>query len=92
METICHIQWKFKKSNEIIRGWEYTHNPNICTVGINPKEYFEKLKNRKIKKHKGVRSDTSGMNFESYGEIISSLRQIDSKRNKKKACPEKTTS
>ena len=24
------------------------------------------------------------MNFESYGEIISSLRQIDSKRNKKK--------
>ena len=41
-------------------------NPNICTIAINPKEYFEKFKNRKInKKHKGVRRDTPGMNFES---------------------------
>ena len=33
-------------------------NQNICTIAINPKEYFEKFKNRKInKKHKGVRRD-----------------------------------
>ena len=25
-------------------------NPNICTIAINPKEYFEKFKNRKINK------------------------------------------
>ena len=46
---------------------ENINNPNICTVAINPTEYFEKFKNRKInKKHKGVRRGTLGMNFESY--------------------------
>ena len=60
-------------------------NPNICTIAINPKEYFEKFKNRKInKKHKGVRRDTPGINFESYAEKISSSRQIDIARNDKK--------
>ena len=35
---------------------ENINNQNICTIAINPKEYFEKLKDRKInKKHKGVR-------------------------------------
>ena len=48
---------------------ESIDNLNICTVAINPKEYFEKFKNRKInKKHWGVRYDTPGMNFESYAE------------------------
>ena len=60
-------------------------NPNICTIAINPKEYFEKFKNRKInKKHKGVRRDTPGMNFESYAERMSSIRQIDIARKDKK--------
>ena len=37
---------------------ENIDNQNICTIAINPKEYFEKFKNRKInKKHKGVRRD-----------------------------------
>ena len=36
------------------------------------------LKNLEInKKHKGVRRATPGMNFESYAEKISSIRQID---------------
>ena len=48
---------------------ESIENLNICTVAINPKEYFEKFKNRKInKKHWGIRHDTPGMNFESYAE------------------------
>ena len=64
---------------------EKIDNPNICTIAINPKEYFEKFKNRKInKKHKGVRRDTPGINFESYAEKISSSRQIDIARNDKK--------
>ena len=34
---------------------ENIDNQNICTIAVNPKEYFEKFKNRKInKKHKGV--------------------------------------
>ena len=61
---------------------ENIDNLNICTIAINPKECFEKFKNKKInKKHKGVRRDTPGMNFEYYAERISSLRQIDSERN-----------
>ena len=51
------------------------NNQNICTISINPKEYFEKFKNRKInKKHKGVRRDTPGMSFESYAARIKNLR------------------
>ena len=58
---------------------------NICTIAINPKEYFEKFKNRKInKKHKGVRRDTPGMTFESYAMRINMLRDIDCKRKEKK--------
>ena len=42
-----------------------TDNPSICNIAINPKEYSEKSKNQQInKKHKGVRRDTPGMNFE----------------------------
>ena len=60
---------------------ENVDNQNICTIPINPKEYFEKLKNRKInKKHKGVTKDTAGMFFESYANRISKLRNLDCKK------------
>ena len=63
---------------------ESLDNANLCTIAINPKEYFEKFKGRKInKKHKGVRRDTPGMTFESYAERISSLRQLNTKSEKK---------
>ena len=29
---------------------ENIDNPNICTIAVNPIEYFEKIKNRKISK------------------------------------------
>ena len=60
-------------------------NQNICTIAVNPKEYFEKFKNRKInKKHKGVRKDTQGMSFESYAMIINMLRESDDQTEEKK--------
>ena len=38
---------------------ENISNQNICTIAINPKEYFEKPNNRKInEKHKGVKRYT----------------------------------
>ena len=43
---------------------ESIENANTCTILIN-------------KKHKGVRKDTSGTNFESYAERIHQLREID---------------
>ena len=34
---------------------ENIDNANICTITVNPKEYFEKLKNRSVNnKHEGV--------------------------------------
>ena len=63
---------------------ENLNNANLCKIAINPKENFEKFKDRKInKKHKGVRRDTPGRTFESYTERISSLRQLDTKSEKK---------
>ena len=62
---------------------ENLDNANLCTIAINPKEYFEKFKDGKInKKHKGVRGDTPGMTFESYAERIA-LRQLNTKSRKK---------
>ena len=54
---------------------EHIDNPNVCTVAVNPKEYFEKFKNKDInKKHKGVRKGTRGMLFENYANQIKRLR------------------
>ena len=54
---------------------ESIDNQNICTIAVNPKEYFEKFKDRNInKKHKGVRRDTVGMDFERYASRIKDLR------------------
>ena len=87
--------WKrfemYNKSTKKVMGLyeiENIDNQNICTIAINPKEYFEKVKNRKInKKHKGViRKEcfSEGMSFEAYANRITSLRQLDCKNNKKK--------
>ena len=54
---------------------ENIDNPNVCTIAVNPKEYFEKFKNKHInKKHKGVKGGTPGMMFENYANRIKRLR------------------
>ena len=63
---------------------ENISNANICMIAVNPKEYFEKFKNGTLnKKHRGMRRDTVGMNFESYAKRIATLRQPDDERNEK---------
>ena len=92
---------QFKMRNENVKKEmgldeiENIDNANICTIALNPKEYFEKFKNRSInKKHKGVRRDTPGVNFESYAERIKVLREIEGERIEinlfKKGCKLKT--
>ena len=72
---------------------ENINNQNICTIAINPKEFFEKFKDRKInKKHQRVRKDTQGMNFKSYAMRINTLREVDDKKRRKKNCTKKVTS
>ena len=54
---------------------EHIDNSNVCTIAVNPKEYFETFKNKDInKKHKGVRKGTRGMMFENYANRIKRLR------------------
>ena len=90
---ISHDFWKEykvqdKSKNKVMGLFEIENidNPNICTVAVNPKEYFEKFKNRAInKKYKGVRRDTRGMDFERYASRIKDLRiDLKNKVEKKK--------
>ena len=54
---------------------ENIDNPNVCTIAVNPKEYFEKFRNKDFnKKHKGVKKGTAGMMFENYANQIKHLR------------------
>ena len=63
---------------------ENISNASICTIAVNPKEYFEKFKNITLnKKHKGGRRDTKGINFKSYAERIETIKGSDVERNKK---------
>ena len=51
---------------------ESISNPNVVTVAINPKEYFEQYKNFSInKKAKGIGHDTAGMTLDAYIDRLS---------------------
>ena len=69
------VQNKKTKKETGLYEIESINNENICTIAVNPKEYFETFKNRKINKnHKDVRRDTPGMDFERYASRIRDLR------------------
>ena len=64
---------------------ESIDNPNILTVSINPKEYFEKYRDKTSnKKHKGLKKDTHGMDFDAYSSRLSSLYEYCDKQKPKK--------
>ena len=70
-----NVQDKTKKKEMGLFEIENIDNSNICTIAVNPKEYFEKFKDRNInKKHKGVRKNTKGMDFQRYADRIKDLR------------------
>ena len=70
-----NVQDKTKKKEMGLFEIENIDNANICTIAVNPKEYFEKFKNKNInKKHKGVRKNTKGMDFQRYADRIKELR------------------
>ena len=89
---VSHEFWKqsemYRNSTKKVMGLhkiENIDNQNIYTIATNPKEYFEKFKNRKINKnHKGVRRDMKGMSFEANANRITSIRQLDCKNDMKK--------
>lgn len=55
---------------------ESMNNPNIITIAVNSKEYFEFFSDKKFnKKHQGIRKDTKDMIFEAYAEKIMDLKE-----------------
>ena len=64
---------------------ESIDNANVITIFVNPKEYFEKYRDKTInKRHKGLKKDTPGMNFEAYSQRIYSLHEFCSNQKLKK--------
>ena len=53
---------------------ESIDKPNVITIALNPKEYYERFINHSDnKKHKGLKKSTPGMDFDSYSNRLSDL-------------------
>ena len=62
---------------------ESIDNPNIIAISFNPKEYFEKYRDkRNYKKHKGLKRDTPSMDFEAYSSRLLPLHEFCGQRPK----------
>ena len=64
---------------------ENIDKPNIITIALNPKEYYERFYDHSDnKKHKGLKKSTPGMDFDSYSERLADLNEFS--RVFQKAC------
>ena len=55
---------------------ESIDKPNVITIALNPKEYYERFINHSDnKKHKGLKKSTPGMDFDSYSNRLSDLTE-----------------
>ena len=72
-----NVQNKQPKKQVGLYEVENTNNTNTMTVAVNTKEYFEKYRDKTVnKKHKGLKRDTPGMNFEAYSQRACSLNEF----------------
>ena len=53
---------------------ENIDQPNVITIALNPKEYYERFANH-TKKHKGLKKSTPDMDFDSYLSRLSDLTE-----------------
>ena len=64
---------------------ESIDNPNVVTIAVNPKEYIEVFRDKGLnKKHKGIKKNTPGMNFESFSTRIMDTREFSLAQKKSK--------
>ena len=74
---------KVKKKQLGLYEIENIDNANVGTIAVDPKEYFEKFKDRTVnKKQKGVKRNTKGMDFENYAGTITLLREVDCEKKR----------
>ena len=80
-----NVQNKAIKKQVGLNKIESMDNANVITISVNPKEYFEKYRDKTVnKKHKGLKRDMPGMNFEAYSQRICSLHEFCSNQKPKK--------
>ena len=83
--TQFDVQNKKLKKQVGLYEIESINNPNILTIPINQKEYFEKYRDKNInKKHKGLKRDTPRMDFEAYSCRLASLHEFCDKQKTNK--------
>ena len=55
---------------------ENIDKPNVITIALNPKEYYERfIDHPDNKKHKAIKNSTPGMDFDSYSNYLSDLTE-----------------
>ena len=80
-----NVQNKAIKKRVGLYEIESIDNANVITISANLKEYFEKYRDKTVnKKHKGLKKDTPGMNFEAYSQCICSLHEFCTNQKPKK--------
>ena len=58
-------------------------NPNIVTITVNSKQYFEKYRDKIFnEKLKVLKRDTTGMHFEAYPDTVISLKDFTNRKVK----------
>ena len=63
---------------------ENTDKPNIITIALNPKKYYERFYDHSDNKtHKGLKKSTPGMDFDSYSERLADLNEFSKEFLKK---------
>ena len=71
--------FKIKKLKKQVDLFEIENidKPNVITITLNPKEYYERFNDHSNnKKHKGLHKSTRGMNFDLYSERLSDLNEF----------------
>ena len=81
---ISDVQNKMLKKQVGLFKIENIDNPNIITIALNPKEYYEKFYDHlHNNKHKGLKKSTGGMDFESYSGRLADLNEFSKEYLKK---------
>ena len=73
---------QFNCWNENLRKWvglfetENIDKPNVITIALNPKKYYERFSNHSDNKnHKGLKKSTPDMDFDFYSNRLSDLTE-----------------
>ena len=83
LDLSAELWGKFNEQNKDIKKQvslfeiKNIDTPNVITIALNPKEYYERFHDHSDnKKHKGLKKYTGGMDFDSYSERLVDLTEF----------------